>query len=683
MSEARPAIRPGLHFVRKEQGGAVTYVVKDPVSMKYFRFGEVEVGVLKLLDGSRALSEVASRLRAEYGAIMSPTGLETFVRRLKEMGLVQRTQDERSALLMESLRRQRELRVSGHGSTLLRMRFSFGDPDAVFGRMVPPLGFLWTRGFVILSLGLFAAYLLIITLHWDRFASGTARLLSPSEFTPGLILAVYTLTIVITIVHELGHGLTCKRMGGEVHEWGAMLFYFSPAFYCNVNDAWTFEKRSERLWVTFAGGFIELLLAAVAAIFWLLLEPGTLLAETSFLVMLLAGGLVLLLNFNPLIPLDGYYALVDWLDIPNLRNRSFTYVGARFRRDVLRLDVPVPPVTPREGRIFLTYGLASIAYTTVLLVVVSIWLGGLLVGAIGGWGWAVIAFMLLRFGGARGARAAAAIRDWSTGRGAALRRGAGILAGAILLLAATLALPWTVKAAGSAVIEPAATAWLRPPEDARVTGIMVREGDVVEAGAPVARLVSPELELERARAAARVAALGREAGTARGLMASDRAALRTLELEAAQVLLAQVEARRAALHLHAPFRGRVLTPRLEERINEGVPAGEPLVEMAGVDAWRVRVVLPSREAGGIHPGAITALRFPAAPQTTWRTQVVELAPAAAGGEVILFTPMPADAVERQFRAGMSGRARVVVQRTTVGGALLRAARRTIRTDVLL
>jgi multidrug efflux pump subunit AcrA (membrane-fusion protein) len=256
-------------------------------------------------------------------------------------------------------------------------------------------------------------------------------------------------------------------------------------------------------------------------------------------------------------------------------------------------------------------------------------------------------------------------------------------AGALLLLALALALPWTVRASGTATIEPATVAWLRPPEDARVAEIMVREGDVVEAGAPVARLVSPGLELERARAGSRVAALEREAGAARGLAASDRAALRTLELEAARVLLAQVEARRSALHLRAPFRGRVLTARLEERMDEAVPAGEALVELAAVESWRVRVVLAAREAGGIGPGAGAALRFAAAPRTTWRTQVAELAPAAAEGQVILFTPAPAADPGNPFRAGMTGRARVVVQHTTVGGALLRAARRTLRTDILL
>ena len=53
--------------------------------------------------------------------------------------------------------------------------------------------------------------------------------------------------IVIIAIHELGHGFTCKHFGGQVHEIGAMLIYFQPAFFCNVNDAWTFPELRARL----------------------------------------------------------------------------------------------------------------------------------------------------------------------------------------------------------------------------------------------------------------------------------------------------------------------------------------------------------------------------------------------------------------------------------------------------
>ena len=46
------------------------------------------------------------------------------------------------------------------------------------------------------------------------------------------------------------------------------------------------------------------------------------------------------MNVNPLIPLDGYYALSDWLEVPNLRQRAFAHLAWVVKTKVLRLDLP-------------------------------------------------------------------------------------------------------------------------------------------------------------------------------------------------------------------------------------------------------------------------------------------------------------------------------------------------------
>ena len=47
----------------------------------------------------------------------------------------------------------------------------------------------------------------------------------------------------------------------------------------------------------------------------------TLVNRLAFLV-LSACGLQTLFNFNPLIKLDGYYLLSDWVGVPNLQQRA-------------------------------------------------------------------------------------------------------------------------------------------------------------------------------------------------------------------------------------------------------------------------------------------------------------------------------------------------------------------------
>ncbi|MBI4409257.1 MAG: efflux RND transporter periplasmic adaptor subunit [Gemmatimonadetes bacterium] len=684
-AESFPRLRPNLHYVRHVQDGRTVYVVKDPVSLRYYRFGELETWIMQRLDGTRPLSRLAHELTESVGVRATVATLETFVRRLKELGLVMRTQAERSLLVLEAVRRQRRFRLEGHGNTLFRMRFSLGDPDRLFGRLVRPLRFFWTPAFVMLSAGAFAAYALIVATHWGSFVDGVAAMYRPDHYTVGFILMLYLTASVIFGIHELGHGLTCKHFGGEVHEIGAMLLYFSPAFFCNVNDAWTFPERSHRLWVTFAGGWIQLLLAAVGAAVWMLTDPDSVVHDVAFLTLLIGGGVSVLFNYNPLIPLDGYYALLDWLEIPNLRGRSFQYLGAYCKRSVLRLNVPLPAATARERRVFLVFGSLAFLYTLIILTVFVTWLGGVLVGKLGVWGWLLVALLAYAIAGKAARRAWRVVRVWAAEKapGPVVRRrlvwGAAGVAG---LAAVAFVFPWTIRAPARAVVEPVARAWLRPGDDGWVEAVLVREAEPVRAGQPLAVLRNPALELEWTRARAAVAALEGELAAARAAASSARARLAELELTAARRELDVLDQRRSALLLRAPFVGIVATPHPEELIGAHVAPGDSLFEVWRGGPVRARIFLHERDAGDLRAGAAVGLKFPVHPAWTWRSHIAVISPASRDGRVEALVPL-GDPGQLPLRPGMVGRAKIVLQRATVARALGRGLRRTLRVDWLL
>src|SRR5262249_28079018 len=141
-------------------------------------------------------------------------------------------------------------------------------------------------------------------------------------------------------------------------ELGFFLIYLQPALYCNVSDAWLFPEKSKRLWVAFAGPYFELFLWALATLAWRVTDVETTINYLAFIVMT-SSGIKTLLNFNPLIKLDGYYLLSDWLEIPNLRKKGF----ACFRemlKGVFGGKALVPDqMSPRERRICLVYGLVA------------------------------------------------------------------------------------------------------------------------------------------------------------------------------------------------------------------------------------------------------------------------------------------------------------------------------------
>jgi len=189
---------------------------------------------------------------------------------------------------------------------------------------------------------------------------------------------VLFLNFLVVGAHEFGHGLTCTRFGGEVHEMGCALVFLQPAFYCNVSDAWLFPEKSKRLWVGFAGPYFELFLWSLAVLTWRMTEPDTWINFMTLSVMA-TSGLKTLLNFNPLIKLDGYYLLSDYLEVPNMRRRSFRYVGSVVEKLFGFGPDEEETLAPRERLIFSLYGTTALAGSFSILGYIILTAGGALV----------------------------------------------------------------------------------------------------------------------------------------------------------------------------------------------------------------------------------------------------------------------------------------------------------------
>src|SRR3954466_15528376 len=405
-----PCLRPDISIIEQVYRGETSFVVKDLTAQKYFRFGAVEVRVMRTFDGTRTVPQISAHL-AEEGLRLSEQAVEAFARMIAGQGFLERDLGERTTLQIERLRAERRERhrPALFRGELLRMRWSFGDPDELLARTMPKLEWMFTRWFVVGSLVAFVVYLALLTARWNEFSAALVSTYSFHNITFANILVLWVTGAVVILVHELGHGYACKHFGGEVHELGFMLIYFQPAFYCNVSDAWSFPERRARLWVTAAGsfperrarlwvtaagGWIQLVMASVAAIAWWAAAPGTLVANVAVATMLVGGASTLLTNANPLLPLDGYFALTDWMEIPNLRLRAFAHFRWWVRRSLLRLEEPEPSATPRERRVFLVYGALGTAYIAGLFVFLAVLLIGWARGAFGVIGGVSVAALL-------------------------------------------------------------------------------------------------------------------------------------------------------------------------------------------------------------------------------------------------------------------------------------------------
>lgn len=492
MASGLPKLRSDLDRRRQTTAKGATFVVKDPVNGEFFRLQAAEGFIAEQLDGQTPLEEIQRRVENTFHAKLELQTLLDFVKTLDRNGLLETEQTAQAS------QHKAQGRLAGN---LLYARFKLIDPDRLLDRLIRWVRFCFTPAFLVLSAGLMLVAVGILVLQWSDFADESARLIRLST----LPLLIATVFVTIT-AHEFAHALTCKHFGGQVREMGFLLLYFQPAFYCNVSDAWLFPEKSKRLWVGLAGPYFELFLWALAVVIWRLTDTDTWVNQVA-LVVVVTSGVKTLFNFNPLIKLDGYYLLTDYLDIPNLRQKSFTYLGELLKR-VGGLAHQWPDVSQRERQIYLSYGLTAWLFSISLLAYLGLIFGEFLIMegerlaflALAG----LISFRFrdkLRSLFGRGKKSGASTRARPTpafSKPLALK-----LAAASIVLLLLFAVQLELRVAGPINVLPYHNDDVRAEIDGIIEQIYVDEGQRVAKGDLIARLSDREIraELQKTEAA--------------------------------------------------------------------------------------------------------------------------------------------------------------------------------------
>jgi putative peptide zinc metalloprotease protein len=332
-------------------------VIKDPVHGGFFRVSADEFELLRLMDGRRSIEDVRRIFEERQQRACAAGRLADLIERVRRFGLLETSGPGPGD---PSARTQRSRRLIA--GDLLHLRFALVDPDAFLTRWIRRTRFFFSSRFVVPASVCIVAAVALLLSGWGAYGGQLERLYRWQSV--GLIwISVST----IVVIHELAHGLTCKHFGGQVREMGLGLVYFQPCLYTDVSDSYLFPERRSRLWVMLAGSFIQAFVLSLAVFAWWL-APGSGLVRDVCFVVVVVSGLGLLLNFNPLLKLDGYYVLVDLLGIPNLRAKSFAHLRNRLLGRSSRGSVEDAVVLrDDEAHIYVTYGLSAVVYSVLLL----------------------------------------------------------------------------------------------------------------------------------------------------------------------------------------------------------------------------------------------------------------------------------------------------------------------------
>jgi len=643
-------VRKDLRSEPQLLAGEPCFVIKDPVSLAYFRFSPLQFQLLQRVDG-RTLPEICAVAQQMGRAAPDDESINRMLHQLMASGLVTHDGNGQGVALHDrSLQLGAARRRSLLGG-LLYFKFPGIDPEPILKRIHPWLKWIYSPAAVgaAVTLILFAAGYTLV--HFDQFLV-RIRLESVEQFLSVQTILWLWLAIGFSkICHEFGHGLTCRHFGGECHEMGILFLIFSPGLYCDATDAWTMPNKWHRIAVSAGGIYVELVIAALATLVWWHTSPGVL-HNISLALMTLCSLNTFLVNANPLMRFDGYYIVSDLMEVPNLRVKSQHALQAFADRHLLGLRTPSVELSAlgRRRWPFIAYAIASWLYQWCLCVGILWFFYTLLrphrLGSVSVMLTAIVAAQILLMPLWKHAR------RWRTARRnpGGIRWTPPLLATGCLaaLVVAAVFVPLPHRVTAAATIRAVGQLPVVVRSAGRVDSIAVHNGDQVRAGDMLAQLADPDLELEIARltsetrrlqhAAGKFAALSRPADEQatreflrllQGELASRLRQHEELTVRAAidgRIVFAErTPARAQFVHGYRELPTWTETPLAAHNVGARWDVGTTVCDVLPGDAFEAVLYVEQSEVPFVDEGQPVRLKLDAFPEATLAGTVTEIA----------------------------------------------------------
>jgi len=689
LSERAPRIPPDVVFKEHIEDGKPVIRALVPGQDAMYRFQKPNWELAKLFDGNRSYEEIARLYSAQHGWEYSAEEVREFAAALEGDEFWHKTPQEKNALLMQkdAQKRRKALRAKkSKWGDLAEIAFPAVNPDRFLTWFHNRTSFVYTWWFTLFSFVLFGIMAAITIEYWGDIGRDTLHFFNFSQKTWADVGIFYVLALVAGCWHEIGHGHACKHYGGRVPAMGFLLIYLAPAFYTDTTEGGIMGSRYQRMVIALAGVWAELYICAAATIIWWMSPPDTMLHSVAYMMMLLTGIAAVLINFNPLMKLDGYYIMTEILGLADLKENSTAYVSALLKNHIWNLPVEVPFV-PRRWRFgYVAYALISGLYTYTVLYIVARFVGNIFHNFDPDWSFVpelataalifrsrirqLVNFMKFVYLDKKD-RVWAWLRSrhpWAIGAAVAL----------VLLLPL-----WHDSVEAPFVIEPVQSAVVRNVVAGSVMHVYADEGMPVRAGEPLVQLRNLPLQSQVARVEADYQIASMEANSAALHYANLGTADQERDRLAKQARDLRAEA--ANLDVLSPISGLVLTPRVRDLLGSYVSSGTTLVEVADMSRMRARIFVSEHEVYRIAIGARARLGI----DGFWSkvdARVLSLAPRSSGINPALAhaseyeglaTPNFYVAIvvvansEGRFKPGMIGTARIYSARRSLAGLVWR------------
>lgn len=297
--------------------------VLDFQGKKQLKVNTLTKDIIALFNGKSTLIEISEKLE-NTGLEISKDELIEFVNEV----LLKHN-------ILEGTEKKKEIRLS------FRIRIPLVEESKLYF-MLDRIAFLYNRHFAypIVFLCVLIQLLSVIQGDWSLYIK-----YKNAEFKPMSIIVCF---FIGTIFHELGHAAAARYYKSNVGKIGIGLYLFMPVAYTDLSSIWNLERK-KRIVVNLGGFYFSLLYTSVI---WIM---AMITGNSNFRIVNILILLTMFFNLNPLLRMDGYWILCDYVGIVNLNKKVYDFMRHCIRKVFGKTDDFQIDLNVKKRKVYLMY----------------------------------------------------------------------------------------------------------------------------------------------------------------------------------------------------------------------------------------------------------------------------------------------------------------------------------------
>lgn len=243
-----------------------------------------------------------------------------------------------------------------------------------------------------------------------------------------------------------------------------------------------------------------------------------------------------------------------------------------------------------------------------------------------------------------------------------------LIAATLLVFVVVMFVPVEYRLSADASLQTTEKHWVVAPHDGYLGKVLVRPGDAVTKGAPLAQLNDEDLRLERRKLASQVQQYRQAYDTALANSLRVEAAIASAQMEQASIQLRLIDQQLERTQLVAPMDGIIMSDDISQTQGAPVKQGDLLFEVAAATGFLVQLFVDERDIAAVKVGQEGEVKLSSLPNELFTLRVKTITPLSEVREGRNYFRVDAALISESaaLRPGMSGSGKLQVGRRALG-----------------